>query len=253
MIPIGLQTVKHHSIKFSLEYTLEMKLSAFEIFFDGFLPRDIIPSFIDTLNDYRIREELLYTVHSPIIDIQDSNWSDEMKNSLNFAQKIKAKFLTVHAEPKMDRLVSKVQPFLKLCSKTYPKLRIGIENTPYTSCEKFNNLMMALREYPNVGITFDIGHAQLAQLNSKTEVKDPLAYLKKLKNPIFECHLHTNDGVHDNHLSTTDKKGIINIKEILSELIIHRDFNGPIIFEYFKENMNEDLHQLQGLLHNISK
>ncbi|MBD3214526.1 MAG: hypothetical protein GF311_18075 [Candidatus Lokiarchaeota archaeon] len=249
---IGFQTVKHHSIEYVLKNALDGKLSAFEIFFDGFLPRDIIPSFINKLNEYRINEELLFTVHSPIIELKDSKWINAMKDSLNFAQKIKANLLTVHAEPKIDLLVSKIKPFLRLCFASYPKLRIGIENTHYTSCEKFNNLMMSLREYPNVGITFDIGHAQLAPLYSKTKLKDPLAYLKNLKSPILECHLHNNDGVHDNHLSITDKKGIINIKEILRELIIHRDFNGPIIFEYFREHMEKDLSYLQKILHDVA-
>jgi len=247
MNPIGFQTVKYRKIEEILKYAIEKELSAFEIFFDGFLPRDISHSFIEILNNYRCSNKLFFTVHAPIIQIDETHWIDIMKETLVFSKNVNAKYLTIHAEAREELFLSKLHPLLELCLEKYKRMKLCLENTPYISCEKMNKILDKLKIFPNVGITFDIGHAQLAYINQSISIKNAFLFLKELEGSIFECHLHNNDGISDSHLSITNRAGVINIKEILRELITKKEFCGPFIFEYFRGDINMDLNFLRNI------
>ena len=247
-ISIGLQTVQHLKIETLLQKIHEFNLFAFEIFFNGFLPRDVNHKVRILLEEVEKNPEFLVTLHAPLIEVSKSFWFDVMEECLAFAQKYGARFCTIHPDPHPSKFLHKAIPLIQLALKDYKEITILIENTPSTPADIINEIFTRVGQYKNVGLTYDIGHSQLAPLTSHNQRRSAIEYLKKLKGPILESHIHTNRGKKDEHLSICDIAGIIDLRAIIRTLIERKKFAGPLIFEYYRGDMRKDIQLLKDLI-----
>ncbi|MGV9199249.1 MAG: sugar phosphate isomerase/epimerase family protein [Promethearchaeia archaeon] len=226
---IGLQTIKGFKIENILNRAIGMGFHAFEIFFDGYGCSDLSSAFQDQLVKRIEKNQVFLTVHAPIWEELNENAKQNLYDHLNFANEMKAHIFTLHPIYPLDEFSDFLDTFLSKAQNLVPELQIGIENTPMTSVNDLNSLFSQLEFPKNAGITYDIGHAQLAG--------DVFAYLAELRAPLFECHVHTNDGKSDDHLDIRDPQGVIPIKKILKFLVLKKEFKGPYILEYWREGI----------------
>ncbi len=104
-------------------------------------------------------------------------------------------------------------------------IKIGLENSfsPDGLCRKPEDLLKVLNSVKGLGITFDIGHANLISLN-------PIKYFKKIKDFVINIHIHDNDGKSDQHALIG--KGNIDFKNFFKECK-NSHYYGPFILEIF--------------------
>jgi len=245
---IGLQTVKHLKIEEVIQTALDFDLNAFEIFFDGYLPRDLTEKSKEYLTKIKNIANFLLTVHSPLISTSQSYWARIMHECLIFAQQYGAALFTIHPDPSSSQFLQKTISLIELAQNDFNEITLLIENTPSTPATMINEIFEQLRQYKNLGFTFDIGHAQLAPISSVPRRKNAINYLEVLEVPILECHVHTNRGKKDEHLSIQNAAGVINLRKVLRILMEQKDFSGPFIFEYFRGNMKKDLQMMRNWL-----
>lgn len=104
-------------------------------------------------------------------------------------------------------------------------IRIGLENT--CSAIKLTRtpeeLLKIIGSVKSLGMTFDIGHANVV-------TSDPIGYFKKVKNYIINIHIHDNDGKSDQH--NLIGKGNINFDTFLKECK-NSNYYGPFVLEIF--------------------
>lgn len=249
-LSIGLQTVKHLKIETLLQRLHEFNIHTFEIFFDDFLPRDISHQVRKQLKRLGEEPEFLLTIHAPLIEVSKTFWVDIMKECLDFAHNYGARLCTIHPDPKPSKFLQKAIPLIELALKDYKEITILIENIPSTPADIINELFEHVTGYKNVAFTYDIGHSQLAPVTSHSQKRNPVEYLKKLNGPILECHVHTNRGESDEHLSIRDAAGMIDLRAIIRTLIARKKFGGPLIFEYYRGYMRKDIELMEELINN---
>ena len=108
-------------------------------------------------------------------------------------------------------------------------LKIAVENTSLKAyparVNEFLELFSVIKS-KSLGLTLDVGHAFITQLNGG----DPLPlFLEKLREKLFNVHLHDNRGRRDEHLPLGT--GLIPLKEFIQALI-NSGYTGPLIFEH---------------------
>lgn len=226
---IGIQTIKGLKIEELLTRAINYDFQAFEIFFDGFYPEDLSADFKNKLKEKIFQNNIYLTVHAPLFEQLDNSVKNHLYNSLSFAQEMNAHILTIHPILPLREFTLFLNNFLLKSDDIVPYLNIGIENIPTLDVHSLNKLFLDLNINSNVGVTYDIGHAQLNE--------NAYNYLNMLQAPILECHAHNNDGKNDFHLDLRDKRGIIPIKKIIRSLYLKKQFRGPIILEYWREGM----------------
>jgi sugar phosphate isomerase/epimerase len=157
------------------------------------------------------------------------------KKEIALANKIGAKRITIHSGhkemPKREIAVAKNFKVLIKNLKEIVKfgekygIKIGLENSfrAEALCRKPEDLLRILNLVKGLGITFDIGHANLINLN-------PINYFKKVKDFVINVHIHDNDGREDQH--NLIGEGNINFNEFLKECK-NSNYYGPFILEIF--------------------
>jgi len=157
-----------------------------------------------------------------------------LRKEILLARKIGAKQITIHGgELTNESTITKNFEFiieienLKEIIKLGKKygIKIGLENS-FTSgklCRTPEDLLKVVNSVKGLGITFDIGHANLINL-------DPIKYFKKVKNFVIDMHIHDNNGRSDQHRLIGE--GNIDFKKFLKECK-NSDYYGPFIFEVF--------------------
>ncbi len=157
-----------------------------------------------------------------------------LKKEILLARKIGAKQITIHGgELTNGSTIAKnfefiieienLKEIIKLGRKY--RIKIGLENsfTLGKLCRTPEDLLKVVNSVKGLGITFDIGHANLINLN-------PIKYFKKVKDFVIDIHIHDNDGKSDQHRLIGE--GNINFKKFLKECK-NSDYYGPFIFEVF--------------------
>lgn len=155
-----------------------------------------------------------------------------LKKEIHLAKKIGAKQVTIHGgelfngstiTKNFEFLIENLEEIIKLGRKY--RIKIGLENS-FTLGKLFRtpeDLLKVVSSVKGLGITFDIGHANLINLN-------PIKYFKKVKDFVINVHVHDNDGKSDQHVLIG--KGNINFKDFLKECK-KAGYYGPFIFEVF--------------------
>jgi len=152
---------------------------------------------------------------------------EEIRKTSELAKKINAKVITIHGGSFSSR--ENYQLHLKRTRKILEQLnytldiRLAIENLP--TLGHFGNFPNELPIYAkdliylvsgleNIGICFDIGHANT--------IEDPVSFYDKIKktNKIWNIHISDNKGDKDDHLLLG--KGNIDFKKFFKELKIDK-------------------------------
>lgn len=151
------------------------------------------------------------------------------------AKKIGAERITIHSgerdRPNSENMVAKNFEILIKNLKEIVKLgrkygiKIGLENSHSSPrlCIRPKDLLGVVNSVKGLGITFDVGHANIINL-------DPTEYFKKVKEFVINIHIHDNDGKSDQHALIGE--GNIDFKEFLRECK-NSNYYGPFILELF--------------------
>ena len=106
-------------------------------------------------------------------------------------------------------------------------IRVALENwLGNTDMAALRSLAAAV---PEAGLLVDAGHLLIAQRSGLTSGLSVEEYLRRVPLPIFEVHLHDNDGTQDTHspLGT----GVLNLSQLCSGLV-ERGFRGIVTIEH---------------------
>lgn len=128
-------------------------------------------------------------------------------------------------------------------------IRIGIENMPpfwlsFGVEPETTKAMIQAVNQENLGLTLDVGHANMLGANAIEE------FVTTLNEKIFLIHIHDNDGKRDQHKVIGE--GTIDFHELIS-LLIQAGINAPLCIESLnlddlvksKENLEQFLADLE--------
>jgi sugar phosphate isomerase/epimerase len=192
-------------------YALDHGFSAFEFFPDrgdagggGWHEDDLDPAARRWVRRRAAAQDLELTVHAPLeFDPLRDPDDPRIERTAAFARDIGATLLNLHLDLRqgLHRFATALAPTLRLAAQA--GLRLGLENTVHTGPEDFNRFFATLRAEPSsappcVGMTFDLGHANLFPPLRH----DYCRYLDLLAPdlPILHLHIHENYGDSDSHL-----------------------------------------------------
>ncbi len=169
------------------------------------------------------------SIHAPTVDINIASLNEgiknesvkQMKECIDYAEKINANAITVHAgKIGRDDPILRNQA-LELACQSISELvdysetvKISVENMPVRKSFLGNKIeeIEMIKNETGCGITIDIGHGNTTKNNEE---------LLNLKN-ITYCHLNDNNGEKDQHLKlgegTLDLKLLKKIKKGIIEL-----------------------------------
>jgi sugar phosphate isomerase/epimerase len=180
------------------------------------------------------------SVHAPLqADPLRPEASKVLDDSLRLAADLGARVLNVHlTDPRrVDPYAAAVRPFVDRCAAA--GVQLAIENVPATGPHDFNRLFAQLPRgrgpAPAVGMTLDVGHANLHDGTRN----DYINFVDRLGPdvPIVHVHLHENWGDRDSHLvlftgpAGRDPAGIV----ALFERLRRRGFAGHVVLEQWPD------------------
>lgn len=178
---------------------VEISPDAFNLLFCGRLHQPLLQQVLPVMQRFPFR----YTVHSPAMldlrDVVDFDLQMQMARSvLEFCGLINAEILVVHFEqqspdPAVERVfLDAVRRLADLAAGS--PLRIGVENI---EVERVAPVLDFVRQVdrPNVGLTFDVGHAFLAANHFGFDYLDAVRAAKAL---MIHLHVTDNFGRFDN-------------------------------------------------------
>lgn len=223
---VGLQTSKHNHllVEQQLDFCIAHGKKVFEIFFDGFKPTDLKPDLRKKIKETAFANGITLQVHAPIEEAKDRK--KVLRETLAFCEDVGSRVLTVHPHRKEIPLYKKI--FREAQQK---EISIGLENykegdTYYTPGE-FVDFCNKFSGFPNVGITFDVGHANIGQ--------DVIAFLEAIPaERIINIHLHDNAGREDSHLPIG--RGKIDFPELVRHLK-EKNYKGNFIIERWETGL----------------
>lgn len=225
---IGLQSSKYNALLLENEinFCINNGFRVFEIFFDDFWPWDIPWTIRKELKELSIEKDITLQVHAPIKKMEP--WLGILIETLEFTEEINSNLLTIHPEFE-DIILYKYVFSLALEKGIY----IGLENYKakgnYSSARDlifFNSLFY---KFPNIGVTFDTGHANIQD--------NPEEYLASITRglKLLNVHLHDNHGETDSHLPLGE--GNINFAGLVY-ILKKMDYRGNFIVEHWNDNLN---------------
>lgn len=178
---------------------VEISPDAFNLLFCGRLHQPLLRQVLPVMQRFPFR----YTVHSPAMldlrDVADFDLQMQMARSVvEFCRLINAEILVVHFEqqspdPAVERVfLDAVRRLADLAAGS--PLRIGVENI---EVERVAPVLDFVRQVdrPNVGLTFDVGHAFLAAHHFGFDYLDCVRAAKPL---LIHLHVTDNFGRFDN-------------------------------------------------------
>ena len=112
------------------------------------------------------------------------------------------------------------------------QLRVGVENSQrgiINSADKMNEAVERVDD-ERMGLLVDVGHINTTITNGWIACDDPAEFLDGLRVPIWDTHIHNNDGRTDSHLTVRDPAGTLDMVTIVESL--HRlGYKGPLNME----------------------
>jgi sugar phosphate isomerase/epimerase len=180
------------------------------------------------------------SVHAPLhADPLRPEAGKALDDSLRLAADLGARVLNIHlTDPRrVDPYAAAVRPFIDRCAAA--GVQLAIENIPATGPHDFNRLFAQLPRcrgpHPAVGMTLDVGHANLHDGSRNDYIK--FVDLLNPEVPIVHLHLHENWGDRDSHLvlftgpAGRDPAGILALFERLRQ----RGFAGHVVLEQWPD------------------
>lgn len=180
---------------------------------------------LSLINRSRSRTKLAYIAHGPtegnpkdLYGLKRS-YLPKIKKSLELAQRIRAKSLTIHLwfdRRYVDQNTLKGKVDLLNEAVKYGKAKkvdVYVENLS----EEVEDLILPFFEVSDAGLTLDIGHGQLMRRHNTC-----FNIISRLGERIQHVHVHDNNGGSsprdDIHLGVG--KGVVPIKEIITGLVV---------------------------------
>lgn len=223
---LGLQSCKHNDLLLEEEihYTIKNNFKVFEIFFDGFMPWDVPLRTRDYIRKIAMENSMTLQVHGAIEKTENLYY--ELKETIDFCEDVGSSLLTIHPVLEYMNIYEKI-----LQEALEKNVYISIENYKinrnFATPEDMKEIYKLFSHYPNTGITFDTGHANI--------VCNPAFYLKSLpQKKILNIHIHDNSGKADNHLPMGE--GNINFPELIDALK-SINYSGNFIIEHWDKNI----------------
>lgn len=200
--------------------------------------------------DFQKKFKNIKSMHGPFLDLKPSSPDLEIRKvsynrylrALNIAKELELDYIIFHSQinPYLN------EPFLKelnnkqnkefwdsIIKQAEYKGTILIENifeeTPLMLKELIETINL-----PNIRVNLDVGHANLGKATLEQ-------WISGLKDYIDYIHLHSNNGIYDQHKSPT-KNGIKNLIGLLDKYNI----NPVISLEYKSENLERDIKLIQS-------
>lgn len=215
----------------------------------NFYPQELNHSDIKNIKDKLKKANLKPTVHAPIYDVNLASLNHKIReasiksilDSLDFAKKIEAEILVVHAghlpmdypqalfPEAQENALNSLRQLASEAEKG--KISLGLENNAkskknYVMIEGKDQHLFLIQKAnsSNLKMVLDIGHANLFGASLED-------YLKTISPYLCEIHLHNNFGEKDNHSSLDNGK--IDVKNII-ELTKRLGLSIPLILEMDK-------------------
>jgi sugar phosphate isomerase/epimerase len=224
---LGVQTSKHNNmlLEQQLDFCIKNKGKVFEIFFDGFSPCDLKKDLREKIKKLALENGITLQVHAPIKRGDDS-WEKVLKDTLDFCSDTGSKVLTMHPKAKYIPVYENI--FREAQEKD---IYIGLENYKdndiYPSPEQFLSLYNHFFNFPNIGITFDVGHANIN--------REAVSYLRSIPvEKIVNMHIHDNSGKDDEHSPVG--QGNINFRELIHYLK-EKNYQGNFVIERWEDKL----------------
>jgi sugar phosphate isomerase/epimerase len=160
-----------------------------------------------------------------------------VKRAIDFAVQIDAVHITIHPGPnrwpdvwpQLERQALEAQrrAFLEVGAYAgQAGIQVGIENLlPGADClpgyDDLSEIHKILERQPELGVTLDVGHLQIARLS-------PASIIRRLGQRLNHLHLHDNHGKWDEHLPVGE--GLI-AWEPLCQALLEIDYHGVVEIE----------------------
>jgi sugar phosphate isomerase/epimerase len=129
------------------------------------------------------------------------------------------------------------------------QLKVGVENSQrgiINSADKMNEAVERVDD-ERMGLLVDVGHINTTITNGWIDCDDPGDFLDGLRVPIWDTHIHNNDGRTDGHLTVRDPAGTLDMMTIVEGL--HRlGYTGPLNMECAPKEARPRQTELAGRL-----
>lgn len=228
-----------HGVGVEIQDFTEPNLSEEEI-------KSILSAYKDLFEEYKC----VKSMHGPFLDLKPSSPDKDIrrvsynkyKQALTIAKELNLDYIVFHSQinpyindPIMIDLNNYMarqfwhEILMEVDYKGIVLLENIFEETPYMLKELIDRI-----DLPNVKVNIDLGHAKLGVVSMEK-------WIKILKDDVAYIHLHSNDGVYDQHKVPTDV-------EILAMLNLLNKYNlNPVIsLEYFPESLGREIDILKN-------
>ncbi len=189
------------------------------------------------------------SMHGPFLDLKPSSPDLQIRdvsrkkylNALKIATALDLDYIVFHSqinpylnEPNLVRLNNtQSKEFWVDILKEVKDFRgtIVLENVFEPTPQMLKELIETI-DLPNVKVNLDVGHCKLSKINLKE-------WIKELRDYIVYIHLHSNNGIHDQHLKAT-KEEVVNLYKLLDKYHL----NPAIALEYKVDNLRKEISDL---------
>jgi sugar phosphate isomerase/epimerase len=231
---LGLQTCRYNGlyIEDELRHAARQNMGAFEIFFDGFMPREIDHKARQRFASMAAGMGLRLSVLAPLVPLAGGSGRELLRELVAFSVDVGATLLVVPAgcavePPAVAEAVARAREH---------GIGVAIGNGPdlARNCtpRALADLVLAI---PGADAALDVGHAQL-QGSAAAYTDELLALLAPTGRRIVHLQLHDNDGRSDGHLSMGD--GTVALTAVLKSLF-DAGFDGTGIIEHWRDPRRE--------------
>jgi len=129
------------------------------------------------------------------------------------------------------------------------RLKVGVENSQrgiINSADKMNEAVERVDD-ERMGLLVDVGHINTTITNGWIACGDPAEFLGGLRVPIWDTHIHNNDGRTDGHLTVRDPAGTLDMVTIV-EGLYGLGYKGPLNMECAPKAPRLSRAELEGRL-----
>ncbi len=167
------------------------------------------------------------------------NYAPKVKNAMELAQRLGARFITIHlwfdqryVDP--ETIQGKIKLLREMVEYGRAKrVAVYLENLS----EEVEDMVLPFFEVPDVGLTLDVGHAQLMRPKNTA-----FNFISRSMQRIKHVHVHDNEGGRSprNDLHLPVGQGVVPINDILTGLVVG-GYDGTITLEVANESLEESL------------
>ncbi|MFH1810155.1 MAG: TIM barrel protein [Pseudomonadota bacterium] len=244
---LGLQSCRFNGlfVEDELRHTSRQGLSAFEVFFDNFMPSDIDARARARFHSMASGMGLQLSVLAPLVSLAGTAGRDLGQELVRFAVDVGACLLVVPALcvddlPLMQELASRAAD---------SGVDLAIGNGPdYGRQVGPERLARTAEQIPGAQVALDLGYAHLHR-NGLDYTEELLQLLDRAQRRIVHLQLHDNDGLSDGHLSLGD--GTLPLRDIF-ERLFSAGFDGAGIVEHWRE-IRREAQQIRDMVLQVSR